>query len=69
MQKPGTHAAHSKAMKLAQPCAAWHLTFGGKCLNCGYVPPDVCNTCGKPVPIPGGIHCCGRCAERANAPR
>jgi hypothetical protein len=21
-----------------RPCASWHITFGGRCLNCGYDP-------------------------------
>ena len=33
------HAAHAARVGLAVPCAAWHINFGGACLNCGYVPP------------------------------
>ena len=33
-----THRAHSAAVRPAVPCAAWHVTFGGRCLNCGFDP-------------------------------
>jgi len=33
-----THAEHSKKAKVATPCAAQDITFGGRCLNCGYAP-------------------------------
>jgi len=31
-----THKEHSEKVKPSIPCAAWHITFGGNCLNCGY---------------------------------
>ena len=33
-----THFEYSNEVKLVVPCSANHLTFGGKCLNCGYDP-------------------------------
>lgn len=33
-----THAEHSKKAKLATPCTQWDITFGGRCLKCGYDP-------------------------------
>jgi hypothetical protein len=32
---------HKEAMAIKKPtvpCAAWHITFGGRCLNCGWEP-------------------------------
>jgi hypothetical protein len=33
-----THLAHaaSLGLSLSVPCAAWHRTFAGHCLNCGW---------------------------------
>ena len=31
------HLAHWMKAGVAVPCSAWHGTFGGRCLNCGYV--------------------------------
>jgi hypothetical protein len=31
-----THNEHAKRVGAITPYAAWHLTFGGVCLNCGY---------------------------------
>jgi hypothetical protein len=33
-----THAEHSKKANVATPCTAQAITFGGRCLNCGYNP-------------------------------
>lgn len=33
-----THYEWTKTHKQAVPCASWHITFGGRCLNCGYDP-------------------------------
>lgn len=33
-----THHEYTKQVKPVVPCAAWHLTFEGRCLNCGYDP-------------------------------
>lgn len=33
------HEAHRLARGIATPCSAWHGTFAGRCLNCGYVAP------------------------------
>lgn len=33
-----SHSDHAAKQGLAVPCTAVHLTFGGKCLNCGYQP-------------------------------
>ena len=33
-----THAEHSKKARNAVPCTAQDLTFGGRCLACGYDP-------------------------------
>jgi hypothetical protein len=32
------HEQHRLARGVSTPCAAWHGTFGGRCLNCGYTP-------------------------------
>ena len=32
-----THAEHSANVKNATPCSAHHMTFGARCLNCGWV--------------------------------
>jgi hypothetical protein len=37
-ETPMTHVEHSKKAGLAVPCSALHITFGGRCLNCGYDP-------------------------------
>ena len=34
-----SHAKHAERLLLVTPCAAWHMTFYGRCLNCGYAPP------------------------------
>ena len=39
------HMAQWRASRVATPCAAWHRTFVGRCLNCGYDPSHG----GKPV--------------------
>jgi len=31
------HMAQWRASRVATPCAAWHRTFDGLCLNCGYL--------------------------------
>ena len=33
-----THKEHAETVRPAVPCAAWHVNFGGGCLNCGYDP-------------------------------
>lgn len=33
-----THAEYSKKQSLSSPCDRPHMTFGGRCLNCGYEP-------------------------------
>jgi hypothetical protein len=33
-----THAEHSTKARVATPCTSLHITFGGRCLNCGYEP-------------------------------
>lgn len=33
-----THHQWSKKAKPATPCTCHHLTYGGRCLNCGYDP-------------------------------
>jgi len=36
-----THAKYSAQANLCVPCCVYHLTFGGRCLNCGWEPyPD-----------------------------
>lgn len=37
-EKPKTHKETMEAAKVATPCAAWHITFGGRYLNCGFDP-------------------------------
>lgn len=37
-----THAERSKLSRSATPCSVHHLTFGGRCLNCGYDPANEC---------------------------
>lgn len=32
------HLEHIKKTNPPQPCTASHITFGGKCLNCGWEP-------------------------------
>ena len=33
-----THTEHSTKAKVSTPCTAHDITFGGRCLNCGYDP-------------------------------
>lgn len=33
-----THFQYTKKHKPPQPCNAAHITFGNRCLNCGYDP-------------------------------
>ena len=33
-----THVEYMQIKKLTILCASWHLTFNGRCLNCGYEP-------------------------------
>jgi hypothetical protein len=33
-----THREHASQVRPAQPCTCHHLTYGGRCLNCGYDP-------------------------------
>ena len=35
---PRTHAEHATATKVATPCTAHHVNYGGGCLNCGWTP-------------------------------
>ena len=35
-ERVATHLEHATAASVATPCRADHLTFGGKCLNCGF---------------------------------
>ncbi len=39
-----THIEHAEEIGVPdwRPCTAGYITFGGKCLNCGYVPCQVC---------------------------
>ena len=55
-----THAEHSKRIRNATPCTAHDITFGGRCLACGYDPnntmPDtgyICPDCdaGDPTSV------------------
>lgn len=32
-----THEQHWVSAKLSTPCSSVHMTFGGRCLNCGWV--------------------------------
>ena len=32
-----SHVEHEKKTKVSTPCTSHHMTFGGKCLNCGWV--------------------------------
>jgi hypothetical protein len=36
--QPETHL--QRMTRLGEKCNAAHVTFGGRCLNCGYTPPD-----------------------------
>jgi hypothetical protein len=36
--KVTSHMQHAASAGLATPCTAHHITFGGRCLNCGYDP-------------------------------
>ena len=38
MKTPQTHQEQRDLVKPVVPCAAWHITFGGRCLNCGWDP-------------------------------
>jgi len=42
-----THSEASKQAKVSTPCTAAHITFGGRCLNCGYEPQELTS---KPKP-------------------
>ena len=33
-----THAQYARRQTLAVSCAAWHVNYGGGCLNCGWEP-------------------------------
>ncbi len=33
-----THYEYTQKINPPQPCTAAHITFGGRCLNCGYDP-------------------------------
>jgi len=35
-----THKEYMDKIKPTAPCASWHITFGGRCLNCGYDPEE-----------------------------
>ncbi len=41
-----THFQRKTRLRLQ--CRADHMTFGGRCLNCGYTPPDFKATLGAP---------------------
>jgi hypothetical protein len=34
--KPLTHIEHAERAHLSTPCNASHMTFGGRCMNCGW---------------------------------
>ena len=38
MRTHPTHREHAESVRPAVPCAAWHVNFGGGCLNCGWTP-------------------------------
>lgn len=46
-----THTHHRKNQKPSQnwECSVHHLTFGGRCLNCGYNPEMICSVCNTVV--------------------
>lgn len=31
-----SHCQFAERKRLSTPCSAWHMTFGGLCLNCGW---------------------------------
>lgn len=33
-----THREHAQRTRVATPCTQWSITYGGRCLNCGYDP-------------------------------
>lgn len=36
-----THSQFSKRARVSTPCSAHMMTFGGRCLNCGYDPQPI----------------------------
>ena len=56
-----THAKHSKRTRNATPCTAHDITFGGRCLACGYDPnkttPYICSECDAGDPTSVIIEC------------
>lgn len=44
-----THTEHSAKAKLATPCTQWDMTFGGRCLKCGFAPTPTCMDCETPM--------------------
>ena len=44
------HSEHAARVRVSTPCAAWHINFGGGCLNCGWVP----SLAKRPHPADGG---------------
>lgn len=38
-----THTQKMAAAKVATPCTAAHITFGGRCMNCGFEPAPTLN--------------------------
>ena len=48
-----THSERSK--KASRPCEASHMTFGGRCLNCGFGEPKVTGT------VTPAKHHCPKC--------
>jgi hypothetical protein len=47
-----THKEYSRRVLGKTPaiyCASWHMTFGGKCLNCGWVKSESSDVVGLEV--------------------
>lgn len=53
-----THIEYTKQVTPVVPCAAWHLTFEGRCLNCGYAPR------GNHIPQAARLNALNRCDPR-----
>lgn len=44
-----THTEYAAGVRVSTPCTAATMTFGGRCLNCGYRPTPYCMECETPM--------------------
>ena len=52
MSEQATETHHERSAKASRPCVASDMTFGGRCLNCGFGEQET-----RPTPTPWRVGC------------